>query len=191
MIRAELTGLKELTAKLQTLAKPGKITPILRKAVKKGDKIVWDAAKANVRALSFKDSLGLLLKSLGEKTGVSRKGVVFGVVGPRTGYKAARGAKGVKQQTAIGLKYEQAGRDPTKYAHLIEGGVRPHATGRGSKLARLRKKGGMSQAVQGGRQHPGFAARPFLRPAYERNKARIEEVMAAEIGAGITKLAQG
>ncbi len=190
MIKGRLDGLKELTAKLQSLAKPGKVNPILRKAVQRGDKIVWDAAKANVRALSFRDSLGLLLKSLGEKTGVSRKGVVFGVVGPRTGFKAVRGLRGIKEQTALGLKFQTAGRDPSNYAHLIEGGVKPHAVGRGSKLDRFTKKG-VRKGTQSGRMHPGFKGRPFMKPAYTQNKARIEEEMAAIIGDGITKLAQG
>ena len=63
---------------------------------------------------------------------------------------------------------EKAGRklDPPVYAYWLEHGVEPHATGDGAKRGRDKKQGS-------GLQHPGFAARPFLRPAFDANLSRI------------------
>lgn len=50
-------------------------------------------------------------------------------------------------------------RNPAYYAHLVELGVSPHRTG---------KKGGM---------HPGFAAAPFMRPAWDAAAPRARQAV--------------
>lgn len=83
------------------------------------------------------------------------------------------------------------GRNPRRYAHLVEFGVAPHAVGKGSK----RKKKGKAAANQTGILHPGHAPRPFMRPAWDAKQAeaakKIEVVMRAELEKEIKKLAKG
>jgi HK97 gp10 family phage protein len=66
------------------------------------------------------------------------------------------------------------------YAHMVELGTAPHATGGGSSL---RWKG----KPQTGRMHPGARAKPFLRPAFDEKEEeateRFAQVMREEIEA--------
>lgn len=83
------------------------------------------------------------------------------------------------------------GRNPRRYAHLVEFGVAPHAVGKGSKL----KKKGKAAANQTGIMHPGHAPRPFMRPAWDSKQAeaakKIETVTRAELDKELKKLAKG
>lgn len=63
------------------------------------------------------------------------------------------GARSKRYQTDQGRK------NPAYYAHLVELGVAPHKTG---------KRGGM---------HPGFAAAPFMRPAWDASAPRAREAV--------------
>lgn len=81
---------------------------------------------------------------------------------------------------------------PRAYAHLIEFGVLPHATGKGSKRAatvvafRRDKRGRLRQVSvatgkpgkQHGRPHPGFPAKPFMRPAYDAGREQAHLMIA-------------
>jgi hypothetical protein len=58
--------------------------------------------------------------------------------------------------------------DPVKYAHLIEGGVRPHRIGKGSSLKKGRGKGAM---------HPGFHAMAWLEPAINSRRNECLAIM--------------
>ncbi|HON69156.1 MAG TPA: HK97 gp10 family phage protein [Phycisphaerae bacterium] len=78
--------------------------------------------------------------------------------------------------------------DPYFYAHLVELGTKPHATGKDSQLwlQRPDKKGrGGIPGRQRGRYHPGAKPKPYLRPALEKNKsaamAAIESTLDAEL----------
>lgn len=57
---------------------------------------------------------------------------------------------------------------PANYAHLIEKGVRPHATGKGASI----RKG-----VTRGNRHPGFRARPWLVTAINSKRPECERIM--------------
>ena len=63
------------------------------------------------------------------------------------------GARSKRYETSKGR------RNPAYYAHLIELGVSPHRTG---------KKGGL---------HPGFAAAPFMRPAWDAAAPRARQAV--------------
>ena len=65
-------------------------------------------------------------------------------------------------------------------AHLIELGVKPHKISVKGKKALIIN----GDFVRKGVSHPGFAAKPFLRPAYENEKPRfirnVEEAVKAD-----------
>lgn len=63
------------------------------------------------------------------------------------------GARSKRYETRRGM------RNPAYYAHLIELGVKPH---------RLGRRGGV---------HPGFNARPFMRPAWDAAAPRAREAV--------------
>lgn len=194
----QLKGFRELSDALGELT-PRMADAAARKAVRAAAKPVITQARANLAALPLQDSTGLLRRSIGVKVRKYRNrrsvsarsrseakilasgGVTLAVIGPRKGY-------GQVVQRRIGkynyrskasfyapLIFANAGTtrgvysDPVKYAHLLEGGVRPHAVGKGSSLRKgIQRKG----------QHPGFRAKPWLEPALYtmRNKAQSEMV---------------
>ena len=105
-----------------------------------------------------------------------------------------RGADGKNAQVAgrvfVSKSKKDRGRNPRRYAHLVEFGVAPHAVGKGSKL----KKRGRTKANQRGIMHPGHAPRPFMRPAWDTKQGeaakKIETVVRAELDKEIAKLAK-
>ncbi|EHL2773810.1 hypothetical protein KCE64_004806, partial [Salmonella enterica subsp. enterica serovar Hvittingfoss] len=60
--------------------------------------------------------------------------------------------------------------DAPVVAWWLEHGVEPHATGGGAKRARDKHQ-------DRGIQHPGIAAKPFIRPAFDSN---LEQIMASQ-----------
>ncbi len=184
-VAARITGLDDLLNRLDALgAKQSKKTAVLRKATAKGAKVVLDAAKANLRALGLKRKDSLLLQSLGSKVVVGKKGGVYAVVGPRTGFKRTRQGK---VTTKLGAKFASVGVNPVRYAHLVEKGRRGIVPVAKKRLRFLLPDGTIAWAMSA---RP-VAPRPFLVPALERNRDKVAAVMAAEIGAGITRLAKG
>lgn len=59
--------------------------------------------------------------------------------------------------------------NPTKYAHLLEFGTAPHS---------YKTRAGL---------HPGAKARPFMRPAWQANRAAAMGIMRAKLWEGIQK----
>jgi HK97 gp10 family phage protein len=150
-------AMKKLSSKLRgdigTRAVVAALTPII------------NAAKT--RAESSRDT-GALIDSIGMR--IKRKTMgrgVFGVVGPRRGFR------------------RPDGRDPVKYAHLVEfghytaakSGVTPAALSRGTKGKSLRRGTLYAQAY--------VLAKPFLRPAWQEVKSSLPKIVAEEIGNGI------
>ena len=70
-------------------------------------------------------------------------------------------------------------RIPWFYGHLVEGGARPHALGRSSRLERKSKNkefiGPGKKGKQKGAMHPGSKKFPFMRPAVELNMSLMEQ----------------
>lgn len=160
-IKARLEGVETALAALGEVARTVR-NKVLRKAVNAASRLVLDAA----RALVPKDT-GMLRKSLGVRIQTYRgSGKVVAVIGPRTGYTRTRSGT---QQTALGRKIKETGRNPSKYAHLVEYG---HALVRGGKVA------------------GSVPAKPFLRPAFETNKGQLAETMSRLIAQEIEKIAK-
>lgn len=128
MIKAEVTGLRELTAKLQKIGKGA--TKVARKMATKGSQIL--AKEIKRRAPIGQSLIGnkkgklvaakLLKKSIGSKVKVYR-GIAVGIIGPRKGFRTQIGVR-IRGKNK-GQPYYQ---DPAKIAHLVESGHGgPHA----------------------------------------------------------------
>lgn len=148
--------LQELVNRLRDLDKKA-----ARAAVRKGmgdvTKPVNKDAKANVPKRT-----GTLRKSIGRKVFVTRGGAqVFGVVKPRGGEKYAPIISGRKI-------------NPIKYAHLVE-------YGRVSVKIKDKKVLVAGGAKFLGKTVKAVAPRPFLRPAWDKNKGNATAIMQAAI----------
>lgn len=175
-IRAKIDGLQDLIRQLNEY-KQSVRTKIMRPALKKVGKVILDSAKANLKAHGFKRSDSLLLQSLGTKIGVSRRGNIYVVVGPRTGFKRTKAGK---VQTALGKKFAAAKANPVRYAHLVERGRKA--------LVPKKAKAMLVQTADGAffaRKVKAVPARPFLRPALDKNKDRITAILAEELTKGL------
>jgi len=146
-VTAVVLGGKELVAALGAL--PNNVfRRVLRTAVKAGIAPVLMAARAKVPIETLQ-----LSKSLSVKIKVyPQSGVIVGMVG-------ATSLRGVD------------GRDPAKYAHLVEGG---HVV----------------RNVEGGPVLGTVAPRPFLTPALEDNREAIVAKFGAKLRQGIDREAK-
>lgn len=119
---------------------------------------------------------GLLKKSLGVLIRRYNRGLrVVAVIGPRTGFAGT----------------DRRGRiDPALYGHLVEWGTRPHAVGKGSKIAResrARFAWRNTGLKQSGRRHPGARPSRFLTRAFDAHKNQVGDVLARKIAEAIRK----
>jgi HK97 gp10 family phage protein len=164
---------------LESVASAAKTRGMALKAVKAGAKLIVAAAKA--RAPRRKRS-GALKQSLGIKPakGTRGKTAAYAVIGPR---------KKTVKFVPVGRGGRTVKAVPAFYAHLVEGGTKPHALAKGSRLARG-KRSAVVKSGAGGR-HPGARAKPFLRPAFdstvERAIAAAEAALAAELAKVLAK----
>lgn len=152
---------------LLTLAKQRQIAA---KAVKKGAKLIQSAAKAGAPR---RKRSGTLRRSIGVKA-VKGKGT--------SAYAAVGARRKVEKMVSVGKRGRKVKTVPSKYAHLVEYGTRPHTLGKDSKLTR---KDGSGEEKQHGKRHPGAKAKPFLRPAFEATKDRAIEVAKEAMAEGV------
>jgi len=191
-----LRGFKELSQGLSDLT-PRMADAAARKAVRKAAAPVIAQARANLAALPLVDSTGLLRRSIGLKVKkYSRRisgfagsakaariaaagGVTVAIIGARRSYSATvmRRSSFIRGRgSAVASVVSDRGRTylkpvvsrPANYAHLIEGGVRPHYTGKGASTRKGIAKGNM---------HPGFLAMPWLNPALNSKRKESERIM--------------
>lgn len=154
-IDVKLTGFDGLGVVLSELPKRV-ASKGMRTGVDKASKPVVDAAKrtaprGETRALS---------RSIGRKVVRLKGGKRTGTRGYKTsGYVAIVGAR--KYQ--VGVTKTGTVRVPSRYIHLVNKGVKPHAVNPGGKRTG---------------QHPGVAARPFLTNALRNNLARCQSIAA-------------
>jgi HK97 gp10 family phage protein len=190
-VQAKFEGVEQLVRQLGEMRR-GMRTKALRPAMRKSASLVNKAAKANIKAHGAKDT-GQLKKSIGVKVKVYPSGVVIGVVEPRAGFRIAvvgTGRQGGKARYV----------DPRYYAHLVEGGVRPHSLASGTRLERGLGRlglGGLRRlirsvraAVQGSAMHPGVPARPFLGPALAVSIPAIEAIFAEAVEKALAEVAR-
>jgi len=171
-LSGEIHGLQEVMQRLNKIATAPR-RQLLRRAIQVAAQITTKAAKANVRTAGD----GLLKRSIGSSVKVYRKsGIAVAMVGPRTGFKRA---KGQKIRTALGEKYAVANADPTKYAHLVEGGR--------AAVSPKEKRVMAAAGIIYGTRARGVAARPFLRPAFDQTKEINKRAIAQVIFEGLSK----
>jgi hypothetical protein len=146
----------------------------------------WDASLARIMRNSGKpilaaadaaltgDDTGALRRSLGlvlRKSPERRRMAVY--LGPRVG----------PEWNLVDPKTGKRVRSPVRYAHLIEFGTQAHIVIRRG----VRHDGSFYQYSIA---HPGTAARPFMRPAFEGAKETVRAQLAADIGQAIEKAAR-
>lgn len=154
-IKIDTSSLKNILSLMEAIDKKVKRKG-LKKALKKGGKILVDAAIEKVRKK---------YRTLANSIGIREKVVITGK--DQYGY-AVIGARRRAGKWIKGLEHI-----PTKYAHLLEYGVNKHPIGRGDVTSEeLLKRKDKSYKSQGA-MHPGFAPKPFLRPAWDNNKNRV------------------
>jgi hypothetical protein len=120
--------------------------------------------KCHKRTGTLRKSLGIVQKTYG------RTGIVYAVVGPRTGFKDPA-----------------TGENPINIAHLIEDGVKPHliAPKGGRGALKIQRGVGPTVIVEGAVQHPGYEAKPFIRPAYDECKDQMIAITQEAAGGAI------
>jgi len=195
-ISVHLGGFEEMRRELGKLS-TRMVDAAARKAVRRAARPVVLQARANLAALALKDSTGLLSRSIGVKVkkykgsrrpvrtysaeearALAASGVTVAIVGARRSFvqtvlRRSSFIRGSRQAVASVVETREylkpVSSVPANYAHLIEGGVRPHTTGKGSSL-RSGKSGGV--------RHPGFAAKPWLNPAIDAKREESRRIMA-------------
>ena len=169
IIGMDLRGEKAMIRALKDL--DGSINRrVIKKAANKSMKPVVKAAKAKLRAI---DRTGQLRKSIGSKQKKFPSGVVWTGVGPRSGFKimatvARKGIRGKIGRTGVGSLFfggeeEVVEVDPVKYAHLVEYGFKHYISG---------------EHIEG---------RPFLRPALDNNRGKVQSILVHELKVNIAK----
>lgn len=164
-IKAHIEGIEELQNKLRALA-PASQRRVLRPALQKEGTRVLQRARQNVPIQTK-----LLRRSLGQKTQTYTNGGVIVVVGPRRGFRQVIAGKP---------------RNPSKYAHLVEFGARPHsiATRLGGRKVYGRKKRNYTTVM-----HPGAKAQKPLTKAYRSALVGAAVRMANHMAKDIERLA--
>jgi hypothetical protein len=165
----KLTGDKEVIAMLQTLGKVGAKRAV-KKAANAGLTPMQKAVKKTVPV-----ETGQMKKTLAKKVKTYAKdGVTFGVTGIK------RGAKN-----------EETGRNPSKYLHLVELGVKTHHIQPRKKPKKdeqdfkPRKALMFNDSFYGKVLHPGFRALAPLQRAFDASKteclSKFREKLKTEI----------
>jgi len=147
---------------------------VIRQAVRAAAKPVIKTARQLVPRVT-----GLLRASLGVRIKTYKRGVVAAIIGPRVEFKS---------KIREGLEGKQKKQIPANYAHLVEFGTDRHV------VVPKHKKAMTINGELRGRAVPESKAKPFLRPAFDRNHQRALNIMRTElwkrINAEVRKLSQ-
>lgn len=172
-VSAKLHGFKELEASLMQLEKQATRKTVVRNTLKKAGEPVATAmkAKAPVDEGDLRDSIIVGTKIKGEvgkaayskamRQGFDKAAAV------RSMRDARRAAKGTMPPV---IMYVGPG-EKAFHAHLVEFGTAPHANG----------------GMFAGTMHPGTAAKPFARPAWDEKKDEALSIISDELRAQIAK----
>lgn len=160
---------------LDAIEKTARKRAVTLKAVKVGAKIVQQAAKT--KAPKRKRS-GALRQSIGIKAVKGTKGKTLAL--------AVVGARSKVEKTFKGRKIK-----PSKYAHLVEKGTKPHSLLKRSKSKIGKVARAVAVAAGAGKRHPGAKPKPFLRPALDQNKDAAGRAMLDALGAEIKRVIAG
>ena len=158
----QVIGAREVEAALRGL--PQKVQ---RRAMRRALNMAGTPIVRRARSLAPVDD-GDLRRSLGKKVTVDRNPAAHSVlkIGPRTKYPG-----------------KTPGKSPANYAHLVEFGTAAHKI----PARPILKIGPL--VVRGVVSHPGSAAQPFLRPAFESTKAEALARFRTKLVESIERLA--
>lgn len=153
---------KILRKAIRAAAKP------IRREMKRTAKKATVARRTGHRKGGFGQT-GTLSQSISVRIGMNKRTrAIYAVIGPRRGFE---------KQTGEGT------RKPTKYAHLVENGVRPHSTGKGRKTSLVGRIAGRVT----GKGHPGFPGRKFMRRAFLSSRHVAQAILIAAIAKGVAE----
>lgn len=124
---------------------------VVRQAVRSALITATSPLIADAKRAVHESESGALKRSIGRKVKTyPSTGSVVCAIGPRSGFKTTF-------QTKRGRKVL---RNPTKYAHLVEGGTKSHA-------------------IPGWKKpHPGARPKPFIEPVYKAQQQAVQAVFA-------------
>lgn len=154
--KVTLTGDRAIASYLRALGPKLSRGPV-RRAITQSGQAISKASKAIVPV-----ETGALKRALSYKVKAFRNGQgYYALVGARKDVRES-GTRPSKKYSRFAVRKSKRSRAagwiiPHKYLHLVHGGTRPHAVGKGSSLRR---------GVQVGMMHPGSRARPFLTEAH-------------------------
>src|SRR5262245_23236476 len=169
---AKLEGLDAFLAKLKTL-KQSTQNKVLRPAIKKASNLVAKAVKPLVPV----GATGNLKRSIKAFVAMQNN-VVIGIVKAQSFFK--RRVK--KQQVDVKVGY----------GLIVEGGAKPHAVGKGSRLrSYTTRKGELRPVITVGRMHPGFKGREFMRAGWNESKGRAADLVLSEAAKNLQKIWKG
>lgn len=131
---------------------------VTKKAMPKATRVMVVAAKLNLRAAKL-EGTGALIKSIDSKVKRYRSGNIVGIIGP-----SAEPGRQRKSETGDNRK-------PSKYAHLIEFGTKPHY------MASAAFAGIVVKAFQ----HPGTKGVRFLTRAFDSHKGKTLQIFKTEL----------
>jgi len=163
-VHMSVVGDKELIKKLGELG--GRV---YKRVVSQASRKAFTPVVKTAKQLAPTDT-GQLRKSIGVKQKkYPRAGRIVTLVGPRTGF-----AISIERETPLGKRKTK--RDPVKYGHLVEFGTSAHMI--------------LVDMKDGAYEHPGSAAQPFMRPAFDGNINRSKQIMKSELAAGVIREAK-
>lgn len=161
----KVEGLKELNRALKELPARSAKSSLRSSVTAGGSEIV----KSMRRELKSHNDTGNLSKSLGTKVLKPLKYTITAIIGPRVGY------------TGSGERRKRVKNDGW-YAHLIEYGVAPHKI-KARKDKTLYFNGQFFNAVD----HPGFEAKPFMRPGLDKSKQKVVDRVGKQLWKAIQR----
>lgn len=171
-IKATLTGHQAAMAALMTLSLAATRSRVTRRALDRASVPVGKAVKQNAPLLKPDPRnmpgmvKGLLKKSIGRRARTYRGNQVsFLAVGPRAGFRVQLNPSWTKKKMAAGPP-KPLYQDPIKYAHLVEGGTKPH--------------------MIGASMHPGSPAQRYTLKAWQATQARFQADVAHWLWDGFT-----
>jgi hypothetical protein len=161
-------GLRDVQQKMLSL--PRRMgTNVVRRGLLAGAGVVRDQARINAPQPPAKSAKG------SPRSGLLRKKIASETRG------VFRDGKGipVEHRAVVHIQKRKAGEPSARvYDAPVEKGSRPHAVGKGSILTVW--KGSKRVANQHGAMHPGTAAQPFMKPAFETKKFEAIKVIEAK-----------
>lgn len=180
----ELSKLQNLSKNLQN--------KVIREANSASSRVIKEAVLPHVPQES-----GILKRSMAVRAKTYRSGAVTSVVGPRSQYQSWS-TSGTRTVSFIKILNNPKAKiqKPSKYAHLVHGGTRPHQIvtrfsgrliynrGRWATTAKNFRKPTRNFTVI---NHPGSMPIPFMHRGYRRSESRALALWKSTASAAITR----